>query len=333
MWKHERLNLLHFPDPEDAETFLNCICGILRTEDEKVMTYLYSQWERACPNGDLLLKLVDFWDVAGSDLGLEVLLLVGLLGQAGLEILGDVDALVDVVGNSLEVVLAHASSGHSWSTNSDTAGCESGLVSWDGILVAGNIDLFQHGFDTGTVEREWSKVHKHHVAVCAVGNEFVVHFFEFEFKGFGVGDDLFLVSLEIWVSCLLEGGGEGSDGVIVWATLVTWEDGEVDGTFEIVEDLLAGLGLDLSDTLAEEDHGTSGASEGFVGGGCHDIGVFEGRGDDTGRDETGDVSHINHKIGTTEIGNLSHAGVVDQTAVGRSTGNDSFWSVHQSIFF
>ena len=130
---------------------------------------------------------------------------------------------------------------------------------------------------------------------------------------------------------MFEGNGKSGDGVIVGATLVTWEHGEVDGSFEIVESLFSGLGINLSHTLSEEDHGTSGSAEGFVGRGCDDIGVFERRGDDASGDQTGDVSHIHHKVCTDQISDLSHAAVVDQAAVGRGTSNEHLWSIHQSI--
>jgi hypothetical protein len=43
------------------------------------------------------------------------------------------------------------------------------------------------------------------------------------------------------------------------------------------------------------------------------------------------VGHINNKVGTNEVGNLAHAGIIDQSAVGGCTSNKDLWSVHQSI--
>ena len=104
---------------------------------------------------------------------------------------------------------------------------------------------------------------------------------------------------------------------------------EVDGILKIVKDLLA-LGVDLANTTAEEDHGTTGSTKRLVGGGGDDIGVFKGRLDDTGGDETRDVGHVDNQVGTDEVGDLAHASVVDLTAVRRGTGNESLGAVEDN---
>ena len=45
------------------------------------------------------------------------------------------------------------------------------------------------------------------------------------------------------------------------------------------------------------------------------------------------MSHVNQQVGAAKIRNLSHALVVDQAAIGRSTSNDDFGSVHDGIVF
>jgi len=112
---------------------------------------LHRQREGASPIGNLLSQLEDLGHAVVGDLGLEVLELVGVLGQLGLDLLAEVDALYDVPGHSLEVVLAEATRGHGRGTDSDTAGGQSALVAGDGVLVAGDVDLLEHGFDTRTV--------------------------------------------------------------------------------------------------------------------------------------------------------------------------------------
>lgn len=135
--------------------------------------------------------------------------------------------------------------------------------------------MFEDGFYAGAVEGVSSKVDEYHVAVCAVGDELEAEVLELDFEGFGVFDDLFLVLLEFGSSGLFEGNGESGDGVIMWSTLMAGEDGEIYGSFEVVQDLLPGFGVRTSDTLSEEDHGTSGSSERFVGGRCDDICIFK----------------------------------------------------------
>lgn len=291
---------------------------------------LNGQREGAGPLGNLLAESQNLGDAVIGDLGLEVLELVGLLGKLTLDLLAESDGLVDVAGNALEVVLTHTTGRHGGGTDTDTARSESGLVTGDGVLVAGNVDLLENGLDTGTVKGLGAEVNEDHVAVGTVGDELVTEGLELVLEGLGVLDDLGLVLLELRGVNLLEGNSQSGDGVVVGATLVSREDGEVDGVLEVVKDILAGLVL-ATDTLAEEDHGTTGTTEGLVGGGGDDIGVLEGRGDDTSGDQTGDVSHVDNEVSTDLVGDLAHALVVNETAVGGGTGDKTLGAVHLGV--
>jgi hypothetical protein len=68
-----------------------------------------------------------------------------------------------------------------------------------------------------------------------------------------------------------------------------------------------------------------------VGGRGNNVGVFERRRNDTGSDQSGDVSHIDHQVGADRIGNLAHASIVNQAAVGRGTSDKDLGAVEQSI--
>ena len=114
---------------------------------------------------------------------------------------------------------------------------------------------------------------------------------------------------------------------------MTWEDREVDWAFKVIKSLLSGLQVSLADTLTEEDHGATRTTERLVGRGSDNIGMLERTWDDTSSDETGDMSHVNHKIGTNKICNLPHALIVNQTAVCRCACNKNLGSVHQGICF
>ena len=92
------------------------------------------------------------------------------------------------------------------------------------------------------------------MVVCAAGDEPVAEPAEFLFESLGVLDHLVLVLLEFGCLRLFERDGQGGDGVVMWAALVAGEDGKVDGSFEVVEDLFAGLGVNLANALAEENH-------------------------------------------------------------------------------
>ena len=84
-----------------------------------------------------------------------------------------------------------------------------------------------------------------------------------------------LIRLELWRDSLLEGGGEGSNGVIVRPALRAGEHREVDLILEVVVCLFALL-PDAANAFAVEDHRAARSSERLVGGGGHDVAVVEG---------------------------------------------------------
>ena len=114
--------------------------------------------------------------------------------------------------------------------------------------------------------------------------------------------------------------------MVVGTTLVSRENREVDWSLEIIHDLVA-LGVELSETLTEEDHGTTRSTEGLVGSSGDDVGVGERRGDHACGDETGDVRHVNDEVGADEVSNLANTFVVDEPTVGRGTGDDGLGAV------
>lgn len=287
--------------------------------------------EGAGPLGDLLAQAQDLRNGVRRNLGLEVFEPVGLLGEFGLDALADLDGLVDVAGDALEVLLAHTAGGHGGSANADTVRSESGLVTWDGVLVASDVDLLQDSLETSTVQGLGSQIQQDHVAVGAIGDELVAQLLEFELDGLGVLHNLLLVLLELGGGSLLEGDRQSGDGVVVGATLVTREDGEVDGSLQVIHNVLAGLGVVAADALTEEDHGATRTTEGLVGSGGHHIGILERRRNDASSDQPGDVSHIHNEVGADLVSNLTHALVVNQTAVGRGTGDQALGAVELSV--
>lgn len=280
---------------------------------------------------DLLAQVEDLWDGFGSDLGPEVLKLVGFLGKLSLDRLADVDRLVDVVSDALEVLRTHATASHGGGTDTDTARGKGRLVTGDGVLVASNVDLLKNGLDTSAVQRLGAKVQEDHVAVGTVRDELVAQVLELFLKGLGVLDHLLLVLLELRGGSVLERNRESSDGVVVRTTLVARENREVNGTLKVIQDVLASLGVGVADTLAEEDHGTTGTTKRLVGSGGDNIGVLEGRGDDASSNQTRDVSHVHNEVGPDLVSDLAHAGIVNQTAVGGSTSDQALGAVKLGI--
>jgi len=287
--------------------------------------------EGPSPASNLLLHLVDLGNLPAGNLGLEVLELVVALGQRRLHLLADLDALVDVRGHPLEVVLAKATAGHGRGTDAETAGGQGRLVAGDRVLVAGNVDLLQDRLNTSTVKALGAEVEEDHVRVGSISDKLVAELLELGLQSLGVLDDLLLVLLEFGGSGLLEGNSKRGDGVVVGTTLVTREDGEVDGAFEVVQDLLASLGISLANALAEEDHSTAGATEGLVGSRGDNVGVLKGAGDDTSSNETGDVSHVDDEVCADKVCDLAHASIVDKTAVRGCASHKHLGSVHQGI--
>lgn len=244
--------------------------------------------------------------------------------------MADLDGLVDIVGDTLEVFLTHTTAGHGRGTDTDTAWSQGRLISRDRVLVASDVDLLEDGFDTGTIETGWSEIQKDHMAVSAISHKLVVKLLKLGLHSFGVLDNLFLVFLESWSICLLQGNSQGGDCVVVGTTLVTREDREVNWVFEIIHDRLSRL-VGASDTLSEEDHGTSGSTERLVGSGGDNISVLKWRWDNSGSNETRNMGHVDDKVSTNGVGDLAHSLVVDQTAVCGGTSHNGLWSVELGI--
>lgn len=64
----------------------------------------------------------------------------------------------------------------------------------------------------------------------------------------------------------------------------------------------------------------------------NDISILERRGNDACGNETGDVGHIYDKVCAAQICDFAHPFVVNQSAVGRSSSNENFGAIHQSVF-
>lgn len=173
------------------------------------------------------------------------------------------------------------------------------------------------------------EVDEDEVVLGLAGDDGVAEGLEGGGEGGGVGDDLELVFTEGGGLGLFESYGESGDGVVVGTALVAGEDGGVDGVLEVVKGLVAFL-VDGAETLAVEDHGAAGATEGFVGGGGNNVGVVEGGGDDVGGDETGNVRHVGEEVGVVLLCDLGKGWVVDQAGVGGCSSNNDFGAVEVS---
>lgn len=264
--------------------------------------------------------------------GLLAALLGGSLGglvDAG----GDGDDAVDNVSDADKVIFAEAAGCHGGCAHAQTTWNEGGAVSGDGVLVGSYADEFEDALDAAAVDAVGLQVREDEVVICAAADEAVAQatlgLFVAEAlgEGFGVGKHLRLVGVEVGGLGLLEGDGEGGDGVVVRTTLVAWEDGRVDGSLEVVHLVDLGLGVLATHALAEEDEGAARPSQALVAGGGDDVGVREWAREHLGGHETGDVSHVSQQVGVDLVADFAHALVVDEPAVGAGSGHDNLGPV------
>ena len=127
-----------------------------------------------------------------------------------------------------------------------------------------------------------------------------------------ISSNLLLIKFKLWSSCLLHGGGNTGNGVVVRPALETREHGQVD------------LGLHVQTLVVppEEDDAGSGTSEGFVNGAGDNVAVLEGRGNHSRRHQTRHVSHVRHQPAPVLIGDLLEPLVVQVPGVAADAGND-----------
>ena len=292
---------------------------------------LNRQWEATSPSSNSASHLTDLRNVTTSDLSLEVLELVVTLGQSILDLPADLDTLVDVISDSLEISLAEASAGHGWCSDTDAVRRKSGFVAWNRVLIACNVDLLQDCLNTCTVKGSVTEIKKDHVRVGPIGNKLVTELLEFNLECLSILHNLLLVLLKLRCGRLLESDSQGRNGVVVGSTLMAGKDREVDWTLKIIQGLFSSLGISLADSLAEEDHGTTRTTERLVCSRSDNICELEWTWDHTSSDETRDVSHVNDQVCTNKVCDLTHASIVDQTAVCRGTSNKNFGSIHEGI--
>ena len=80
---------------------------------------------------------------------------------------------MDEVHHLLHVSLSQVAGGEGGCAQSQTAGFQRRLVTWAGVLVDGDADLFQDFLPTSAIQLLWPEVHQHQVIVRAtwVGKE------------------------------------------------------------------------------------------------------------------------------------------------------------------
>ena len=78
----------------------------------------------------------------------------------------------------------------------------------------------------------------------------------------------------------------------------------------------------IVEVLTQQDDTTARTAQGLVGRRGYDVSPFHGVLQQSGSNQTGGVSHVDHQQGSHLVGNLAHALVVPFAAVGRATADN-----------
>lgn len=188
--------------------------------------------------------------------------------------------LMDEIGNIEHFVLLHSTGCHSGGTQTDSAGFKGGsCVEGDGVLINCNSSKVESLLGELAINAVAAKVDEHQMVFGGSRDDAVTIFLHPFAKRLGVVDYLELVILERRRQCLAKTDGFGSDNVHQWSPLNSWE--------QVTIDLLGVLRL-------AQDQSPAWPAEGFVGGGCDEVGIGHRGWVDTGGDQSGDMSHVDH---------------------------------------
>jgi len=138
------------------------------------------------------------------------------------------------------------------------------------------------------------------VVIGTVSDDFLARLFKGSSHSSSVGDHLSAVCNELWGVNLLQLDGQGTNLVVVRASL---EHGEYSKVNALKKFLLA------------EDDSRSGTSETLVSSGGDDVAEREGVSHLLSGNESADVSDIGHEIGTDAVSDCSEAGVFEVSGV------------------
>jgi hypothetical protein len=74
--------------------------------------------------------------------------------------------------------------------------------------------------------------------------------------------------------------------------------------------------------IVHQDHAAARATQGFVRGRGHHMGIWQRRGMRSAGDQPGDMGHVHHQPGADRVGDLAEPLPVPQPRIGRATGKD-----------
>ena len=155
------------------------------------------------------------------------------------------------------------------------------------------------------------------MVVCAARNHLVALVGHSLGHGCGVFLHLVLVFLILGSESLAEGHCLGRNHMLQRAALNAGEHGGIEQRRHFAHFALLGcLTPGIVEVLAHEDHAAARTAEGLVGCGGDDMRVFQRIVEQSGGNQTGGVSHVDHEDGAYLIGNLTHAGIIPFTRIG-----------------
>jgi len=155
-----------------------------------------------------------------------------------------------------------------------------------------------------------AKVPHYEVVDCSAGNELLSFVHQSFSKSLSILDDLLRVSFEFWSHDLLKLDCEGSNRHVVGTSLEHREHCKINGFFVL---------------LLRENNARSWTSQTFVSCGGNNIAVLKWVGHQLAGNQSTDMGHVAHQIGSTRISDLSKSLIVKVSRVSTGSTNKHLW--------
>ena len=142
------------------------------------------------------------------------------------------------------------------------------------------------------------------------GHHFVTTVQEHFHHRFGVFSNLLLINLELWLHRFFQRDGFRGDNVHQRAALGAWEHGGVQ------------LFVQLFITAFRQDQATAWTRQGFVGGGGHNVRMWNRVRVNASGNQTGNVRHVDEQVRADAVSDFTHFCPVNDAGVSREATDD-----------
>ena len=225
---------------------------------------------------------------------------------------GLVGAIVQRLGDPLadlsHLGFLHAARGQRWRTDANAAGLHRRIgIERNGVLVHRDAGIVQRVLGFAAQHALGEHIDQHQVRVGAAGDDAEAFVGQCLRQNLGVGHDLSRVVLEAGLKGFLEAHSFRRDDVHQRSALHSWEDDLVD------------CGRMF---LLGEDHSGARPAQCLVRGGGDNMAVWYGRWMHATGNQSGEVRHVDQVERADFVGNLAHAGEVDDARIGAPATDD-----------